>query len=96
MPACPLHQYFGVLCPGCGATRAFLALLHGRVAEAWHWNALFVCLVPVALWFAGECYRRAVSCDAFRWPKIPAEASYLLLAAAAFFGILRNLLHNLG
>jgi hypothetical protein len=51
-PACPIHLWFGVECPGCGATRALAALLHGRLTEAMHLNALFVLLLPCAVAFA--------------------------------------------
>ncbi len=29
-PQCPIHHSLGLLCPGCGATRALAALLHGH------------------------------------------------------------------
>jgi len=90
LPVCPIRVYLGVLCPGCGATHALLMLLHGHLRDAARFNALFVLLLPVALWFAGECYRRAVSMRKFEWPKIPAAAVYSLLAAGFVFGLLRN------
>ena len=68
-----------------------LALLHGRVADAWHLNALLVMLLPMALTFAAACYWRAVKASEFAWPKIPAAAMYGLLAAGSLFGVLRNL-----
>jgi Protein of unknown function (DUF2752) len=91
-PLCPIHQYFGILCPGCGATRALAALLHGRVSEALRLNALFVLLLPVALAGAAESYRRALRTGTFRWPHPPAATLYATLAAAAVFTLARNLL----
>ena len=41
-PVCPVYRYLHVLCPGCGATRALAALLHGRVGEALRLNWLIV------------------------------------------------------
>jgi hypothetical protein len=90
LPVCPIHAYLGVLCPGCGATHALLMLLRGHLLGAAHANALFVFLLPAALWFAGECYRRAVSMREFEWPRIPAAAVYSLLAAGFVFGLFRN------
>lgn len=91
LPACPIHEYFGVLCPGCGATRAMLALLHGHISAAWRWNALFVCLLPLAVWFGAESYRRAISARRFEWPRVPGAIVYGLIAAECVFGVLRNL-----
>ena len=53
-PPCPIHQYTGLLCPGCGATRALAALTHLRVAEAWHLNPLLFLLLPLALFHLGR------------------------------------------
>ena len=91
-PVCPIHQYFGILCPGCGATRALAALLHGRLSEALRLNALFVLLLPVALAGAAESYRRALRPGSFRWPEPPAATLYATLAAAGVFTLARNLL----
>ncbi len=41
-PVCKFHQLTGLNCPGCGATRAFYALLHGNFSTALRDNALFV------------------------------------------------------
>jgi hypothetical protein len=90
-PACPIHHLFGIDCPGCGATRALAALLHGRLAEALRLNALFVLLLPFALAGAIETYRRATRPGKFSWPNPPAFAVYATLAATVVFTFSRNL-----
>ncbi|HEV2646412.1 MAG TPA: DUF2752 domain-containing protein [Acidobacteriaceae bacterium] len=92
-PRCPIHQFFGIECPGCGATRALSALLHGHLSEALRFNALFVLLLPAILAFAITTYRRALQTKTFSWPNLPAPATYAALAAAALFTIVRNLPH---
>ena len=77
-------------CPGCGATRALAALLRWRLVEAVRLNALFVLLLPFGLGGAAECYRRAMRAGEFRWPKVPVQAVYATLAAAAVFTVVRN------
>src|SRR5947209_7197904 len=89
LPPCPIHEYFGLLCPGCGGTRALVALLHGHLGDAFRFNALVVALFPFALWFALDCYRRALSQHRFEWPQVPAVV-YGLLGAGTVFGVLRN------
>jgi hypothetical protein len=45
-PLCAMKRYTGVDCPGCGLTRSFIALGHGRWSEALAYN-------PAGpLWFA--------------------------------------------
>jgi hypothetical protein len=50
-PTCVIHQYTGLYCPACGATRAIHALLHGHFLAATHFNPLVTLLaVPVLGW----------------------------------------------
>jgi len=90
-PPCPLHAATGLWCPGCGATRASYLLLHGDVASAMHFNALWVVLAPFALYqaiaFGGEAF-------GVRWlRRIPLTQPVIagLLASLIGFGVIRNL-----
>lgn len=49
---CPFHRLTGLPCPGCGLTRAFVCLAHGRFMESLHWHPIgwLVFGVFVALW----------------------------------------------
>ena len=56
LPPCPFHWLTGLYCPGCGATRALHALLHGNLQKALSMNPVFVLALPiVALLFAAQC-----------------------------------------
>jgi Protein of unknown function (DUF2752) len=90
-PPCPVHLYLGIVCPGCGATRALAALLQGHLSEALRLNALFVLLLPAVATIAAMSYRRALRPETFQWPQPPAPALYATLAIAALFTIARNL-----
>ena len=52
-PLCPLASSCRVPCPGCGLTRATLALLHGDVAAALHFHPLVWLLTPLFAIFVG-------------------------------------------
>lgn len=89
-PQCPVFRYLHVYCPGCGATRALSALLHARIAEALHYNALVVLLLPVLLAYFAVAYGKARRDEAFTWPRVPMLGLTTLLVMSAAFGVLRN------
>ncbi len=43
---CLFHLVTGKLCPGCGISRMFLALLRGDIIAAARYNLLVLCLLP--------------------------------------------------
>jgi hypothetical protein len=89
-PQCPVLRYLHVYCPACGATRAVAALLHLRIAEALHYNALVVVLVPILLAYFAVAYWRALRDEVFIWPRIPMPALTALLVTSVVFGVVRN------
>ena len=42
LPKCMFYHVTGLYCPGCGATRALSALLHGDLKSSLHNNALLI------------------------------------------------------
>ena len=60
---CPVRSATGVACPGCGMTRACLALAEGELAAAWSLHPFAYFLVPLAamlaIWPGGS--RRALA-----------------------------------
>jgi hypothetical protein len=52
-PLCPVAGTFGVPCPGCGLTRATLALLHGDVRGALRFHPLVWLMAPLFVGFVG-------------------------------------------
>lgn len=76
---CPLKNLTNIPCPGCGGTRAILALAGGRVFEALSFNPLSTLLLlsaPVFL-FAWIRNRKLQSAD--RWH--PGRVFWLLTLA---------------
>ncbi len=45
---CPIQTLTGIPCPGCGMTRAYLALLHLDIPAAFHYHPLFW-MLPLGL-----------------------------------------------
>ena len=82
-PQCLLYHATGIYCAGCGATRAAYALLHGRLLEALHDNALFVTLLPLLLYVSGSYALAAWRANA--WPQIPVDSRRLAWRGISFF-----------
>ncbi len=78
-PKCTFKVLTGWDCPGCGSQRAFHALLHGHVAEAWGHNAFIFFALPIALFYA------VVETGRRRWPRFHAASIHpaILLPLAA-------------
>ena len=90
-PRCPVFFWLHIDCPGCGGTRALAALLHGRLNEAMHWNAMVVLFLPFAAVFLALTYWRAMKAATFLWPTIPDSLLKLSLVLIAIFTVVRNL-----
>jgi len=48
-PPCPVHTTTGLYCSGCGSLRAIRSLLSGDVLQAWHYNPILLCCIPIIL-----------------------------------------------
>jgi hypothetical protein len=66
------------------------ALLHGRLNEAMHWNAMVVVFFPFAAAFLAVTYWRAMKATPFGWPSIPNSVLKLFLVLIAIFTVMRN------
>jgi Protein of unknown function (DUF2752) len=82
-PQCILYNTTGLYCAGCGATRAVFALLHGRVLDALHDNALFVAALPWLLYLAGWYLVRAWRDNA--WPEVFVDTRKVAWRGAGIF-----------
>lgn len=78
-PGCPIRQFTGLHCSGCGSTRASHHLLNGRIGTALKYNALAVMAIPVLVIMAARP-------DRFRRPWI----AWTVLAILIGYSILRN------
>jgi hypothetical protein len=64
-PPCLISHLAEGWCPGCGMTRAAIALLHGDLAAAWALNRQSVVVLPMLFWL--YC-RQLARC----WRQVPA------------------------
>ncbi|MFT6864347.1 MAG: hypothetical protein ACJAVK_002912 [Akkermansiaceae bacterium] len=92
MPACLFHQHTELLCPGCGSTRAAVALSEGRIIEAVRNNLLFVSgFVFGGLWILLAAIREKFPKVRFlQFFRIRLSFLWVILGLLLSFGILRN------
>lgn len=93
-PPCPTKYLLGIECPGCGSLRASHALLHGRIAEAWHLNPMLLLTIPfiLLLLFTGILRSHNRVLDLI-YNKLNNRISLIIIAFILLgWGILRNFL----
>ena len=88
---CPIHAVTGLWCPGCGATRAFGALVHGDIVSALSSNALTVVLgvIGVVIWAVWAIARVRGRSLSLRRPSAAVFAAGVLVVLA--FTVWRNI-----
>lgn len=89
-PPCPFRALTGWWCPICGATRAASRLIRGDLGSAFHFNAMFVTLLPVAVvaWVAWAFPQRFPWLDPVRRRARP--LLYAFAAIGVAFVVVRN------
>ncbi len=84
LPFCPMATLLGVPCPGCGLTRATLALLHGDVRAALALHPLVLVLAPLfAAAIAGAAFGYVRGPSAGRKPNLWLASRGATLVGAA-------------
>ena len=92
MPPCLLHHFTGLYCPGCGGTRAFMALIHGQFLASIYYHPLVPYTVVCLLWFFLKKIVQAISGGKLN---IPMPEAKLLIGIAAGIVIVNCLLRNI-
>jgi hypothetical protein len=90
-PPCPFRLLTGLLCPGCGATRAVHQLLHGRVGAALALNPLLPLYLAALGWVFLAQLRLALGRPPLAGPRLAAGWIWALLALVLAFWVVRNL-----
>lgn len=69
MPECFTLKYLGVYCPGCGATRAVVALLNGKVWSAFCYNpgVVAICVIIILAFIEKITNKKILPRKSFFW-----------------------------
>lgn len=92
-PPCIFYEITGLYCVGCGAGRAFLSLLGGKVYAAFRYNPLLIILLPFLAYYLLKVYTSFVfGRDILPLPNIRAKwVGITLLIIIVAFWVFRNL-----
>ncbi|MGJ8696112.1 MAG: DUF2752 domain-containing protein [Verrucomicrobiaceae bacterium] len=89
LPGCPIYNFTGHFCPGCGGTRAAAGLVNLRIGEAMGNHAWFTLVIlvglPVLTWMAAK----------EKWPRLKGPRFHVnwlwfCLISLIIFGVIRN------
>ena len=87
---CPLYHFTGLRCPGCGNSRAAIALFEGNLRLALKMNFLFPLEFGYLLWVAVCCGVSFLKNGRFQYHPRWAWVDGLILAVVVLWGICRN------
>ncbi|GLH74950.1 hypothetical protein GETHLI_34520 [Geothrix limicola] len=88
---CAFHAVTGLPCPGCGLTRAFVALAHGQVHEAWTLHPFAFPLFALCLAGLGAPWLPSPLLTGPRFTRALRRAALALVLALTAFGSVRML-----
>ena len=87
---CILHELTGLDCPGCGMTRAVLALARLDVAAAFGYNAIWPIILGYLLWVGLGVSNAYVKRGEILHLPGKTRMHAVILAVILVFGVLRN------
>ncbi len=86
--ACPIKKLTGLYCPGCGITRMFYSLITFNFYQAFRYNPLLFCSLPIFLFFGMNAL---ISKKEPLYNKIPTKYWMIIIIIFITYGLLRNI-----
>jgi hypothetical protein len=89
---CLFWKFFGIYCPGCGGTRAVIALLHGKfLLSAWYHPLVMYVVVMYGLFMLSHTLEK-IHFPAIKGMKFRTGIMYGALVVLALNFVLKNVL----
>ena len=90
LPECQFYKWTGLYCPGCGDTRAVIALMNGDILLSLRQNALIVVLILVLAALYIELLLKVVFEKRFKSPILNLKFLWIFLILFAVYSVVRN------
>lgn len=90
LPDCNFYKWTGLYCPGCGDTRAVIALMNGDILLSLRQNALIVVLLLIAIALYIELFLKVVFEKRFKSPILNLKFLCIFLILFAIYSVVRN------
>ena len=87
---CPIRTITGYLCPGCGTTRMFLALMELEFAAAFKYNPVVFSMIPLFIWLFISMSINYVNRGEMKLSKNQEKIIIIMIIVLVIFGIIRN------
>lgn len=91
---CIFNKLTGLLCPGCGITRAVLACARLDFGSAFRYNPYVCIVIPAIIFIICRMDYRYIKDGSFRLTTIENIIVYAAIVGAVVFTILRNIPGN--
>lgn len=90
LPECNFYKWTGLYCPGCGDTRAVIALMNGDILLSLRQNALMVVLLLILAAMYIELLLKVVFEKRFKSPVFNLKFLCIFLILFAVYSVVRN------
>lgn len=90
LPECQLYKWTGLYCPGCGDTRAVIALMNGDVLLSLRQNALIIALLLLGIAMYAELLLKVVFEKKFKSPVFNLRFLVIFLILFSAYAVVRN------
>ena len=93
LPPCVLYAYFGLYCPGCGGTRAFISLLHGHfLLSLWYHPLVLYSALLFGAFMITQALARLTRFRYFRGLSFHNWYLYVAIGIVGFNWVIKNIL----
>ena len=90
LPECNFYKWTGLYCPGCGDTRAVIALMNGDILLSLRQNALIIVLLLILIVLYIELLLKVVFEKRFKSPVLNLKFLWIFLILFAVYSVVRN------